>query len=117
MTTATFSRRQFLKFGVVSGVSIYMALFAGNLPVRLANNRFEQFQAGQKRHAYRMKNRIALNKASGKIMQYQSFSLSDGGGRATCSWPVTTGSAQSAQGIYYLPKSDAWGGALAKARP
>lgn len=97
----------FNHYGVVA------ALFAGNLPVRLANNRFEQFQAGQKRHSYRMKNRIAIDKASGKILQYQSYSLSDGGGRATCSWPVTTGGAQSAQGIYYLPKSDAWGVSLA----
>lgn len=97
----------FNHYGVVA------ALFANGLPVRLANNRFEQFQAGQKRHPYRMKNRIAIDKKTGKITQYQSFSLSDGGGRATCSWPVTTGGAQSAQGIYYLPKSDSWGIALA----
>ena len=97
----------FNHYGVVA------SLFSNGLPVRLANNRFEQFQAGQKRHSYRMKNRIAIDKDTGKIAQFQSFSLSDGGGRATCSWPVTTGGAQSAQGIYYLPKSDSWGIALA----
>ncbi|ERI35014.1 MULTISPECIES: xanthine dehydrogenase family protein molybdopterin-binding subunit [Alcaligenes] len=97
----------FNHYGVVA------ALFTDNMPVRLANDRFEQFQAGQKRHSNRMNNRIAIDRKSGKIMQYQSFSITDGGGRATCSWAVTTGGAQSAQGIYYLPKSDSWGIALA----
>ena len=39
-------------------------------PVRLANDRFEQFQFGIKRHAFTMRSRMAVDKASGRIAAF-----------------------------------------------
>jgi CO/xanthine dehydrogenase Mo-binding subunit len=39
------------------------AMFFPDRPVRLANNRFEQFQSGIKRHAFKMRTRIGVDRA------------------------------------------------------
>jgi CO/xanthine dehydrogenase Mo-binding subunit len=44
------------------------AMFFPNRPVRLANNRFEQFQSGIKRHAFKMRTRIGVDRATGKMV-------------------------------------------------
>jgi CO/xanthine dehydrogenase Mo-binding subunit len=42
------------------------AMFFPNRPVRLANNRFEQFQSGIKRHAFKIRTRLGVDRATGK---------------------------------------------------
>jgi len=46
------------------------AVFFPNRPVRLANNRFEQFQSGIKRHAFKIRSRIGVDRATGKILGF-----------------------------------------------
>ncbi|MDM0113862.1 molybdopterin-dependent oxidoreductase [Variovorax sp. J22R133] len=82
------------------------AFYAGGVPVRLANDRFEQFQTSIKRHSIRMKYRIAVDRKSGMIKAMTGDFVLDGGGRVNFTPSVTLVSATSAQTIYYLPKSD-----------
>ena len=82
------------------------SMLADGHPVYLAHDRFEQFQAGLKRHQFIMKNRLAFNKETGKIQALQSDMHSDGGGRANFSGTVAMVGASAIQGIYYLPRND-----------
>ena len=88
---------------------LYVALagmFFPNHTVRLANNRFEQFQSGIKRHAFKMRTQIGVDRASGKIVGFAADHALDGGGLANFSAQVATVSATAALGIYYSPKVD-----------
>jgi CO/xanthine dehydrogenase Mo-binding subunit len=88
---------------------LYVALagmFFPNRPVRLANNRFEQFQLGIKRHAFKMRTRIGVDRATGKIVGFAADHALDGGGLANFSAQVASVSALAALGIYYAPKVD-----------
>jgi CO/xanthine dehydrogenase Mo-binding subunit len=88
---------------------LYVALagmFFPNRPVRLANNRFEQFQSGIKRHAFNIKTRIGVDRATGKIVGFASDHALDGGGLVNFSPSVATVAANGALGIYYVPKVD-----------
>ena len=88
---------------------LYVALagmFLPNRPVRLANNRFEQFQSGIKRHAFKMRTRIGVDRATGKMVGFVADHALDGGGLANFSAQVGTVSALAALGIYYCPKVD-----------
>jgi CO/xanthine dehydrogenase Mo-binding subunit len=88
---------------------LYVALagmFLPNRPVRLANNRFEQFQSGVKRHAFRMRTRIGVDRATGKMVGFVADHALDGGGLANFSAQVGSVSALAALGIYYCPKVD-----------
>lgn len=87
-------------FCVVAG------LYGEGRPVRLANDRFEQFQMGLKRHPFWMENRILVDRKTGKIRAMTGHSRTDGGGRANFSFSVSFVGATAAQSIYYLPKSD-----------
>jgi CO/xanthine dehydrogenase Mo-binding subunit len=82
------------------------AMFFPNHTVRLANNRFEQFQSGIKRHAFKMRTQIGVDRASGKIVGFAADHALDGGGLANFSGQVATVSATAALGIYYSPKVD-----------
>ena len=82
------------------------AMFFPNRPVRLANNRFEQFQSGIKRHAFKMRTRIGVDRATGKIVGFAADHALDGGGLANFSRQVATVGAIAALGIYYVPKVD-----------
>jgi CO/xanthine dehydrogenase Mo-binding subunit len=82
------------------------AMFFPNRPVRLANNRFEQFQWGIKRHAFKMRTRIGVDRATGKIAGFAADHALDGGGLANFSVNVATVAATAAIGIYYVPKVD-----------
>ena len=75
-------------------------------PVRLANSRFDQFQSGIKRHAFNIKTRIGIDRATGKIVGFAADHASDGGGLANFSANVATVAANAALGAYYAPKSD-----------
>ncbi|MFC6980202.1 xanthine dehydrogenase family protein molybdopterin-binding subunit [Microbulbifer taiwanensis] len=81
------------------------ALF-GTAPVRLANNRFEQFQAGLKRHPFRMQNTLAVDRKSGKFQALVAEMQVDGGGRQNFSPAIAMVGASAIQGVYYLPRND-----------
>ncbi|WP_218510031.1 xanthine dehydrogenase family protein molybdopterin-binding subunit [Variovorax sp. dw_308] len=82
------------------------AFYSPGKPVRLANDRFEQFQTSLKRHSIRMQYRMAVEKKSGLIRSFKGDFQLDGGGRMNFTPSVTLVAATSAQSIYYLPKSD-----------
>ena len=81
-------------------------MFFPDRPVRLANNRFEQFQSGIKRHAFKIRTRIGVDRATGKIAAFAADHALDGGGLANFSASVATVGANAALGIYYVPKVD-----------
>jgi CO/xanthine dehydrogenase Mo-binding subunit len=82
------------------------ALYAGGKPVRLANDRYEQFQTSIKRHAFKMKYRMAVDKKTGLFQSFQGDLEANGGGRANFSPSVAMVGATAAQSIYYFPRSD-----------
>ncbi|HET7123920.1 MAG TPA: molybdopterin cofactor-binding domain-containing protein, partial [Bradyrhizobium sp.] len=82
------------------------AMFFPNRPVRLANNRFEQFQSGIKRHAFKIRTRLGVDRATGKMVGFAADHALDGGGLANFSADVATVAAVTALGIYYVPKGD-----------
>ncbi|MGF1741705.1 molybdopterin-dependent oxidoreductase [Vibrio profundum] len=84
---------------------IIASIFA-KAPVRIANDRFEQFQSGIKRHPFAISNKVAFNKETKKIAAVQSDMLVDGGGRLNFSSSVTMVGASALQGIYYFPRND-----------
>ena len=94
-------------FCVVAG------LYGEGRPVRLANDRYEQFQMGLKRHAFWMDNVLVVDRATHKFRAMTGHFKNDGGGRANFSFSVAFVGATAAQSVYYLPKSDFSGAALA----
>jgi CO/xanthine dehydrogenase Mo-binding subunit len=82
------------------------AMFFPNRPVRLANNRYEQFQSGIKGHVFKIRTRMGVDRASGKIIGLAADHELDGGGLANFSVNVAAVSAKAAIGIYYIPKVD-----------
>ncbi len=82
------------------------ALFLPGQPVRLAHDRFQQFQGGIKRHAFDMHSRIALDRATGQMQAFAADHVLDGGGLANYSASVAVVSATSAIGIYDIPRVD-----------
>jgi CO/xanthine dehydrogenase Mo-binding subunit len=85
---------------------ITAALYADGRPVRLANDRYEQFQTGLKRHAFKMHYRIAVDRKSGMFQAFVGDFDANGGGRANFSAVVAKVGATAAQSIYYFPKND-----------
>jgi len=82
------------------------AMFFPGRPVRLALDRYQQFQAGIKRHAFRMRSRIGVDRATGKIQGFAADHVLDGGGLKNLSGEVATVAATAAIGIYDIPKVD-----------
>ena len=74
--------------------------------MRLANDRYEQFQLGIKRHSVEMDVTIVADRKSGKFEILKVFYKFNGGGRANFSFSVAQVGATAAQSIYYFPKSD-----------
>jgi CO/xanthine dehydrogenase Mo-binding subunit len=88
---------------------LYVALaglFAANTPVRLANDRFEQFQSGLKRHAFQIASKLGVDRKSGKLVAYAADLTGDGGGWANYSASVGLVAAAASIGIYDIPKVD-----------
>ncbi|WP_119268695.1 xanthine dehydrogenase family protein molybdopterin-binding subunit [Taklimakanibacter deserti] len=92
---------------------VLAGLYGDGRPVRLANDRYEQFQMGLKRHAFWMDNVLVVDRASHKFRAMTGHFKNDGGGRANFSFSVAFVGATAAQSIYYLPKSDFSAAALA----
>ena len=82
------------------------AVYGDGKPVRLANDRFEQFQAGLKRHQFQMHYTMAVERATGHLQSLRAKITANGGGRANCSVVLTLAGAAAAQSIYYFPKAD-----------
>ncbi|WP_211441931.1 xanthine dehydrogenase family protein molybdopterin-binding subunit [Collimonas humicola] len=82
------------------------SLYADGKPVRLANDRYEQFQTSIKRHAFKMHYRIAVDRKSGLLQSFKGEFEANGGGRANFSPSVAMVGATAAQSIYYFPKND-----------
>lgn len=86
--------------------AIAAALYGDGLPVRLANDRYEQFQLGMKRHSVDMDVTLVVDRDSGRFEIMKGMYACNGGGRANFSFSVAQVAATAAQSIYYLPKSD-----------
>src|SRR6202022_3249748 len=82
------------------------AMFLPGRPVRLAHDRYQQFQGGIKRHAFKMRTRIGVDRATGKISGFAADHVLDGGGLANFSGTVANVGAVAAIGIYDIPKVD-----------
>ncbi|AYC34375.1 xanthine dehydrogenase family protein molybdopterin-binding subunit [Pseudomonas cavernae] len=82
------------------------AMYGGGIPVRLANDRYEQFQSGIKRHPFDMHYQLAVNKQDHSFQIFRAHMDVDGGGRINYSPSVAAVGATAAQSIYYLPQSD-----------
>src|SRR5215813_13360373 len=82
------------------------AMFFPDRPVRLANDRSEQFQLGIKRHAFKIRTWIGVDRATGKMIGFAADHALDGGGLANFSADVATVAATTALSIYYAPKVD-----------
>ena len=82
------------------------AMFFAGRPVRLAHDRYQQFQGGIKRHAFKMRSRIGVDRATGKIRAFAADHVLDGGGLANYSTSVAIVGATAAIGIYDIPKVD-----------
>jgi CO/xanthine dehydrogenase Mo-binding subunit len=82
------------------------AMFFPGRPVRLAHDRYQQFQGGIKRHAIKMHSRIGIDRKTGKILAFAADHVLDGGGLANFSPNVATVAANAALGIYDAPKVD-----------
>ncbi len=82
------------------------AIFLPGRPVRLAHDRYQQFQGGIKRHAFKMRTRIGVDRATGKISGFAADHVLDGGGLANFSANVASVGAIAAIGIYDIPKVD-----------
>jgi CO/xanthine dehydrogenase Mo-binding subunit len=89
------------------------ALYGDGRPVRLANDRFDQFQTGLKRHQFNMRYTVAVERQSGLLQSFQAGIVANGGGRANCSVALTMVGATSAQSVYYFPKTDVTATAIA----
>jgi CO/xanthine dehydrogenase Mo-binding subunit len=82
------------------------AMFFPGRPVRLAHDRYQQFQGGIKRHPFKMRSRIGIDRATGKIQAFAADHVLDGGGLANFSSSVAVVGATAAIGIYDVPKVD-----------
>jgi CO/xanthine dehydrogenase Mo-binding subunit len=88
------------------------AMFFPDRPVRLANNRYEQFQSGVKRNGFSIRSRMGVDRASGKIFAFAADHVLHAGGLANFAPQVATVGAVRALGIYYVPKADVTTAAL-----
>ncbi len=82
------------------------AVYSNAGPVRLTNDRYEQFQSTMKRHPFTFQQHIAVDRKSGKFQILRCSMSSDGGGRANVSASVAAVAATGVQGIYYFPRND-----------
>jgi CO/xanthine dehydrogenase Mo-binding subunit len=82
------------------------AMFFPGRPVRLAHDRYQQFQGGIKRHPIKMRTRIGVDRTTGKIHAFAADHVLDGGGLKNYSASVAVVAATAAIGIYDVPKVD-----------
>lgn len=100
-------------YSVFPYYAIAACLYSDGMPVRMANNRYEQFQLGMKRHSIEMDVTITADRKTGKFEVLKGAYVCNGGGRENLSVAVSHVAARGAQSIYYFPKSDLTAVALA----
>lgn len=81
------------------------AVYADGKPVRIVYSRFDQFQAGIKRHAATVTETLAVDD-HGVFQALTSDIVLDGGGQNNFSFAVQAVAAQNATAAYYLPRLD-----------
>jgi CO/xanthine dehydrogenase Mo-binding subunit len=86
--------------------SVIAALYGDGRPVRLAIDRYKQFQMGMKRHACWADATLVVDRATQRFRLMKGAYRMDGGGRRNVSPEVSAVGTAAAQGIYYLPNSD-----------
>lgn len=88
---------------------LYLALAAAYAegPIRILYDRYEQFQAGVKRHATRMDLTLALD-GKGRFQALRNHTLLNGGGRINVSAYVAQVAGIMAAGVYDFPMADVW---------
>lgn len=82
------------------------ALYGAGVPIRLANDRYEQFQSGIKRHPFDIRYQLAVDKRDMSFKIFRADMTVDGGGRINYSPSVAAVGATAAQSIYYMPQND-----------
>lgn len=87
-------------YGVVASI------YADGVPVRLACDRFEHFQAALKRHPFDMDYTLAINKNTQKIEAFIGKFEGNGGGRSNFTTGVMQVGPIGSQAGYYIPKTD-----------
>ncbi|MEJ8573993.1 xanthine dehydrogenase family protein molybdopterin-binding subunit [Microbaculum marinum] len=92
---------------------LFLALAAAysDRPVQIINDRFEQFQAGMKRHASRCDLSMAVDKDR-KFRALRNYIYLNGGGRRNVSTFVAQVSGINGTGPYGVPYVDIWSRAL-----
>jgi CO/xanthine dehydrogenase Mo-binding subunit len=81
------------------------AMFFPGRPVRLAHDRYQQFQAGIKRHPIKMHSRIGVDRATGRIQAFAADHVLDGGGLANFSANVAVWLPRPRSASMTFPKS------------
>ncbi|WP_346908058.1 molybdopterin cofactor-binding domain-containing protein [uncultured Roseibium sp.] len=84
-------------------------------PVRIVNDRFEQFQAGVKRHASRCEVKLAVG-PDRKFTALSNYIYLNGGGRRNVSGYVAQVAGINGTGPYSVPLADIWSRASEKPR-
>ena len=88
---------------------LYLALAAAysDKPIRISNDRFQQFQSGIKRHASNIEMTIGVSKAN-LIEVFRNHTILDGGGRRNVSTYVANVTGILGTGVYRAPLADIW---------
>ena len=87
-------------------ISLIAALYGDGRPVRLAIDRYKQFQMGMKRHACWTDATLLVDRATQRFRVMKGAFRMDGGGRRNVTPEVSAVGACATQSIYYLPNSD-----------
>lgn len=93
-------------YSVFPYYAIAACLYSNGVPIRMANDRYEQFQLGMKRHSVTMDVTITADRKTGQFDILKGVYNCNGGGRENLSVAVSEVAARGAQSIYYFPKSD-----------
>jgi len=88
---------------------LFLALAAAysDRPIRIANDRFQQFQSGVKRHASRIELTLGVDKKN-LIDAFRNHTILDGGGRRNVSTYVANVAGIMGTGVYRAPLADVW---------
>lgn len=92
---------------------LYLALAAAysDTPIRISNDRFQQFQGGIKRHASKIELTVGVSDQN-LIEAFRNHSILDGGGRRNVSVYVCNVTGISGTGVYRAPLADVWSRAM-----
>ncbi|SMF82398.1 xanthine dehydrogenase family protein molybdopterin-binding subunit [Pseudobacteriovorax antillogorgiicola] len=80
------------------------AIFNPGKSIRVVHSRFDQFQAGLKRHAAQIKTKLAVDK-QGKFQAFHTDMTLDGGGQNNYSFAVQNVGGRNASSGYAFPRS------------